>query len=62
MDVLDKEAEEIQKRITEYRQEQQDALREKDKVEFQIQAIDEKIEKVLSVEKEHKEQLNESSL
>lgn len=36
---------------------QQELLREKDKLEFQIQAIDEKIAKVLSLEKENAEQI-----
>jgi chromosome segregation protein len=57
IDELDKHAEEIQKSAHELRQQQQDFLREKDKIEFQMQAIDEKIEKVLSIEKENKEQI-----
>ncbi|MBW2997750.1 AAA family ATPase, partial [Candidatus Woesearchaeota archaeon] len=57
IDELDKNAEELQKQITEQRQQQQELLREKDKAEFQIQAIDEKIEKVMSIEKENKEQI-----
>ena len=57
IDELDRKAEELQKKITEQRQQQQELLREKDKAEFQIQAIDEKIEKVMSIEKENKEQI-----
>ena len=57
VDTLDKGAEELQKAAQELRQQQQDMLREKDKIEFQIQAIDEKIEKVLAVEKENKDQI-----
>ncbi|MBI2147161.1 chromosome segregation protein SMC [Candidatus Woesearchaeota archaeon] len=58
-DLLDKQAEEWQKVIQNLRVEQQDALREKDKVEFQIKAIDERIMKVLEVEKENKAQIQE---
>lgn len=54
---LDTKAEILQKAATELRQQQQDLLREKDRTEFQIQAIDEKMEKVLSIEKENKEQI-----
>ncbi|MBW2972445.1 chromosome segregation protein SMC [Candidatus Woesearchaeota archaeon] len=57
IDELDKKAEELQKHTQEIRQQQQDLLREKDRIEFQIQAIDEKMEKVLSIEKENKEQI-----
>ncbi len=57
IDDLDKEAEELQKSASEIRQKQQDLLREKDRLEFQIQAVDEKINKVLSVEEENKEQI-----
>ncbi|MBW2964906.1 chromosome segregation protein SMC [Candidatus Woesearchaeota archaeon] len=57
VDALDKKAEEIQKGAQELRQQQQELIREKDKIEFQIQAVDEKIEKVLSVEKENKDQI-----
>ncbi len=57
IDALDRKAEELQKAAGDLRQQQQDMLREKDKLEFQMQAIDEKIEKVLSVEKENKEQI-----
>ena len=39
------------------RQEQQELLRKKDRLEFQISSIDEKISKVLSIEKEQKEQI-----
>ncbi len=56
---IDKQTEEKQKDMLIVRQEQQEFLRQKDKLEFQIQAIDEKIEKVLLLEKENKEQLDE---
>jgi len=54
---IDKEIEEKQKEVAALRQEQQEILRKKDRLEFQLQSIDEKISKVLSIEKEQKEQL-----
>ena len=57
IDELDKNAEDQQNRIQLLRQEQQELLRKKDKLEFQINSIDEKMEKVLSIEKENKEQI-----
>ena len=59
IDTLDKEAEEIQKRVQAVRQKQQDLLREKDKLELQINTIDEKIEKVSIIEEENKEKIEE---
>lgn len=59
VDSIDRRSDEIQKSIQSLRTEQQELLRKKDKLEFQIQAIDEKIEKVLAIEKEHKEQLDD---
>jgi len=52
---IDKKADEIQERITYLREMQQSLLREKDRLEIQIQSIDERIAKVLSLEKENKE-------
>lgn len=57
VDLCDKQAEEVGKDLQDLRLKQQEAIREKDKLEFQVQAIDEKIEKVLSVEKENREQI-----
>ncbi len=54
IETIDKEAEEKQKEIQELREKQQNLLREKDKVEYQIHSIDEKINKVLEVEKQNK--------
>ncbi|MEA3429678.1 MAG: chromosome segregation protein SMC [Nanoarchaeota archaeon] len=54
---IDKEAESKQKKIAELREQQQNFLREKDKLEFQIKSIDEKLAKVLEVEKENKSQI-----
>ncbi|MFC1753944.1 chromosome segregation protein SMC [Thermoproteota archaeon] len=59
IDSIDKEAEEMQKEIHKLRENQQELLREKDKIEFQINSIDEKIAKVLEVEKENKTQIEE---
>jgi chromosome segregation protein len=58
VDACDKQGEEIAKELGDMRIAQQEAIREKDKLEFQIQSIDEKIEKVLSVEKENRDQIN----
>ncbi len=54
MDNMDKDADKMQAEIQELREEQQNLLREKDKAELYINSIDEKISKVLEVEKEHK--------
>ena len=53
--LIEQKEEEIQR----IRQQQQEALREKDKLEFHIQTIDEKIKKVKSVEHENKEQIKQ---
>ncbi|MBI5398388.1 chromosome segregation protein SMC, partial [Candidatus Woesearchaeota archaeon] len=58
IDVCDRHSEDIAKELQDMRLKQQEDIREKDKLDFQVQAIDEKIEKVLSVEKENKEQIN----
>ncbi|MFC1753267.1 chromosome segregation protein SMC [Thermoproteota archaeon] len=57
VDKIDKEAENVQRDMQEVRGKQQELLREKDKLEFQIQAVDEKIAKVLSIEKENAGQI-----
>ncbi|MBU1975615.1 MAG: chromosome segregation protein SMC [Nanoarchaeota archaeon] len=54
MEEIDKVAEKLQEKILKMREEQQNILRDKDKTEIRIQGHDEKIEKVLSVEKENK--------
>lgn len=59
IDALDKEAETKQKEILDLRQKQQELLREKDKLEFQIQAVDDQLQKILEVEKENQAQVNE---
>lgn len=50
---LDTQAEEKQKTLSLLREEQQNLLREKDKIEFQLQTIDQQIDKVNELEKEH---------
>lgn len=56
---IDKGIEKQEQGIAKVRVEQQELLREKDRVEFQIETIDEKISKVLEAEKENKGQLQE---
>ncbi len=58
IDKLDKFAEDKQKDIQVLRENQQDLIREQDKISYQIQTIDEKISKVLEVEKENKVQID----
>ncbi|MBW2992495.1 chromosome segregation protein SMC [Candidatus Woesearchaeota archaeon] len=58
-DELDKNIEEKEKVISEIREKQQSFLREKDRLEVQIQSMDEKIDKVLEVEKENKDQIED---
>ncbi|MBR9676767.1 chromosome segregation protein SMC [Candidatus Woesearchaeota archaeon] len=55
IETIDKSAEEQERNILSLRQDQQELLRKKDKLEFQVEGIDEKINKVLEVEKENKE-------
>ena len=54
---IDKKAEKAQEEIQVLRENQQNFLREKDKLEVRISGIDEKIEKVLSISKENKQAL-----
>ncbi|MBD3209659.1 chromosome segregation protein SMC, partial [Candidatus Woesearchaeota archaeon] len=58
-DEIDKEADAFAEKLNKLREEQQQLLREKDKHELTLQGIDEKIEKVLGLKKEHKGQLDE---
>ncbi|MBN1157285.1 chromosome segregation protein SMC [Candidatus Woesearchaeota archaeon] len=57
MDKLDKLADEKQAEIQKLREKQQELLREQDRLEFQIQSVDSKIEKVMEIEKEHRNEL-----
>jgi len=54
----DTQAEEKEKEVQKYRTEQQELLRSKDRIEIQIESIDEKIYKVKEIEKEHKKELD----
>ncbi len=53
----DKIIEQKQEEIQQVRQKQQELLREKDRLEFQVQTIDERIKKVKEVEEQNKEQV-----
>lgn len=55
---IDKKADAIQEEVHKLREKQQELLREKDKLEYKIQSIDDKIEKVLGIEKENKASLD----
>ncbi len=57
IEAIDSEADSLQAELHSLREEQQALLREKDKAEVQLQGIDEKIERVLELEKENKESL-----
>ncbi|MBN1275740.1 chromosome segregation protein SMC [Candidatus Woesearchaeota archaeon] len=59
MERIDQEADKVAEGIGAMREEQQQLLREKDKYEMRLQTIDEKIQRVLGLEKEHKGQLQE---
>ncbi|MFT4311529.1 MAG: chromosome segregation protein SMC [Candidatus Woesearchaeota archaeon] len=54
---IDSKLEKKQEEVNALREKQQNVLREKDKLETKLQGIDEKIEKLLSLEKENKEGL-----
>ncbi len=54
---IDKNAENLQEELGRLREQQQELLRNKDKLEFRIQTIDEKVNKVLEAQKENKQQL-----
>jgi chromosome segregation protein len=58
IDEIDRNSEEKQKDIHELREEQQNLLRENDRIEIQVQSVDEKIRKVNEIEKENKVQVN----
>lgn len=55
---LDAQADDIQKNIQILREKQQNFVREKDKCEFQLETIDQQIEKVLELEKAHKNEID----
>lgn len=55
---IDKKSEEIQSEIQGLREKQQENIRKKDSLEYQINTIEEKISKIKGIEEEHKEELN----
>lgn len=57
IELLDKTAEKKQSEIQALRERQQSLLREKDKNEFQVQAVDDQIKKVYALEKEHRAEI-----
>ena len=56
---IDKSAEELQDKIQELREKQQNLLREKDKAEYQLDTLDERMLKLKEVKKEHENELIE---
>lgn len=51
---IDKKADALQEEVHKLREKQQELLREKDRLELRTQSVEEKIDKVLSLEKENK--------
>lgn len=58
IDEIDKLTDSIQEEMNKFRLKQQELLREKDKIEMQLQSIDDKLEKLASVKEEHKLELD----
>jgi len=58
VDEIDRRADELQKEITVLRESQHNLIREKDRTSHEISIIEDKIRKVVDVEKEHKQQLD----
>ena len=56
---IDKKSEDLQKQIHNLREEQHNLIREKDKTAHEISTIDAKIKKVLDIEREHKQQVED---
>lgn len=56
---IDKDVEKKQEEIQKVRLEQQNLLREKDRLEYQLQTIDEQVKKVAVVEKENQQQMGD---
>lgn len=54
---LDKSADEDQLKIQELREKQQEMFREKDRIEIQLDSIDEAMNKVKNIEKEHRQEI-----
>jgi len=55
IDIIDKRAEELQKEINSFREKQHGVIRENDSLQHEIKMIDEKINKIVDVEKEYRE-------
>ena len=55
---IDRKADELQKEITSLRESQHNCIREKDRISHEINLIDDKIKKVIDVEKEQKQQID----
>jgi chromosome segregation protein len=55
----DQDIEKLQEEVQKIRQQQQDLLREKDRVEYQIQNLDQQIKKVEEIKKQNKEQVDD---
>lgn len=58
IDDKDKLIEQKQEEVQKIRQQQQDLLREKDRLEYQLQTLDDRLEKVKAVSKENQDQLD----
>jgi len=56
---IDKENEGVQEKVQKLRTKQHDLFRQKDTIEFNLSNIDEKLEKISKIKKEHKEKLGE---
>jgi len=56
---IDKKSEDLQKQIHNLREKQHNLIREKDKISHEIGSIDAKIKKVLDIEREHKQQVED---
>ncbi|TKJ17578.1 chromosome segregation protein SMC [Candidatus Woesearchaeota archaeon B3_Woes] len=56
---IDDNLEELQKKIHELREKQQNIIRKKDNVDYQINTFNERIKKVLQIEKDNKDQVNQ---
>ena len=56
---IDRKAEDFQKEITSLREGQHNLIREKDRIAHEISVIDDRIKKIVDVEKEHRQQLEE---
>jgi chromosome segregation protein len=58
IDSYDKKLEEMQKTVLQYREKQQELIRRKDNLEFQLNTIDQNLTKITELEKEHKSEID----